>query len=164
MKTGQPMIDVLSVEVSTLAHATEDEDKVERAVRNLLPEGLGEGRLKRQRLSGYHKDPLTLITTKIKKRKGATQALRLTIALLSPLDRERLLEELEDRVDQAGNLYIRLDKQKALKGRGALVAVDSIRMKFCIRVPHGRLPIEYIKTVIESLIEGDATSLDMEKE
>ncbi len=163
MEAGRPTIDVLGVEVSTLAHATEDEDKVERAVRNLLPEGLGEGRLKRQRLSGYHKDPLTLVTIKIKKRKGATQALRHTIALLSPLDRERLLGELEDRVDEAGNLYIRLDKQKALRGRGALVEVDSIRMKFSIRVPHGRLPIEYIKTLVESLIEGDVSGPDLEK-
>ena len=164
MDAGRPTIDVLSVEVSTLAHATEDEDKVERAVLSLLPEGLGEGRLKRQRLSGYHKDPLTLITTKIKKRKGATQALRHTIDLLSPLDRERLLEEIEERVDQAGNLYIRLDKQKALKGEGVLVEVGSIRMKFGIRVPHGRLPIEYLKTVVESLIERDATDPDVEEE
>ena len=164
MDTGRSTIDVLSVEVSTLAHATEDEDKVERAVRNLLPEGLGEGRLKWQRLSGYHKDPLTLITIKLKKRKGATQALMHTIDLLSPLDRERLLEEIEERVDKSGNLYLRLDKQKALKGRGALVEVDSIRMKFGIRVPHGRLPIEYIKTVVESFIEKDATDPDVEKE
>ena len=164
MGAGRPAVEVSSVEMSTLAHATEDEDKVERAMRNLLPEGLIVGRLKRQRLSGYHKDPLTLITTRINKRKVAAQVLLHTIGLLPPLDRMRLLDEIDDRVDEAGNLYIRLDKQKALGGTGALQEIDSIRIKFSIRVPHGRPPIEYIKTVVGSLIEENTTVPDVEKD
>jgi RNA binding exosome subunit len=163
MNGGRPSIDV-RVEVSTLAHATEDEDKVARAIRRLLPEGLDEVRLKRQVLSGYHRDPLTLITARIRKKKGASRMLRHVIDLLPPLDRERLLEELGDRVDEAGNLYIRLDKQKALWGKGALKEADPIRLKFGIRVPHGRPPLEYIGSVLVSLIEGSPQSPAEERE
>ena len=130
MTEGDCSFDIASVGVSVLAHATEDEDKVERAVRNLFPEDAGEFRLKRQRLSGYHKDPIALITTRIRKRRGAVRTFRYIIGLLSPLDRQRVLDELEDRVDESGNLYIRLDKQKAFRGEGALQEIDSIRLKF----------------------------------
>jgi RNA binding exosome subunit len=163
MAEGGRSFDVASVVVSVLAHATEDEDKVERAVRNLFPEGAGEFRLKRQRLSGYYKDPIALITTRIRKRRRAVRTFRYIIGLLSPLDQQRLLDELEDRVDEAGNLYIRLDKQKAFRGEGALKEIDSIRLKFGFRVPHGRPPLEYIESVIVSLIEdGSGRQADLE--
>lgn len=157
-------MDVVSVELSTIAHATEDEDKVERAVRNLFPEGIREVSLKRQKLSGHHKDPLTLISTRIKKRREAALMLRSIIALLPPLDRERLLEELEDRVDESGHLYLRIDKQKAFKGSGALHDVDPIRIKFSFRVPHKRPALEYIESVLTSLIESEPPSSAEEPE
>ncbi len=163
MAEGERSFDIASVGVSVLSHATEDEDKVERAVRNLFPEDAGEFRLKRQRLSGYHKDPITLITTRIRKRRGAVRTFRFIIGLLSPLDRQRLLDELEDRVDEAGNLYIRLDKQKAFRGEGALKEIDCIRLRFGFRVPHGRPSLEYIESVIVSLIEdGSGRPADLE--
>ena len=151
-------MDVVSVELSTIAHATEDEDKVERAIQNLFPEGISEVSLKKQKLSGHHKDPLTLISTRIKKRREAALMLRSIIALLPPLDRERLLEELEDRVDESGNLYLRIDKQKAFKGSGALHDEDPIRIKFSFRVPHKRPALEYIESVLTLLIESEPPS------
>jgi RNA binding exosome subunit len=163
MAEGERSFDVASVDVSVLAHATEDEDKVEKAVRNLFPEDAGEFRLKRQRLSGYHKDPITLITTRIRKRREADRTFRFIIGLLSSLDQQRLLDELEDRVDEGGNLFIRLDKQKAFRGEGAIQEIDSIRLKFGFRVPHGRPPLEYIESVVVSLIEdGSGRQADME--
>jgi RNA binding exosome subunit len=163
MAEGERSFDVASVDVSVLAHATEDEDKVEKAVRNLFPEDAGEFRLKRQRLSGYHKDPITLITTRIRKRREAGRTFRFIIGLLSSLDQQRLLDELEDRVDEGGNLFIRLDKQKAFRGEGAIQEIDSIRLKFGFRVPHGRPPLEYIESVVVSLIEdGSGRQADME--
>jgi len=164
MDGGGISMDVVSVELSTIAHATEDEDKVERAIQNLFPEGISEVNLKKQKLSGHHKDPLTLISTRIKKRREAALILRSIIALLPPLDRESLLEELEDRVDESGNLYLRIDKQKAFKGSGALHDVDPIRIKFSFRVPHKRPALEYIESVLTSLIESEPPSSAEEPE
>ncbi len=157
-------MDVVSVELSTIAYATEDEDKVERAIQNLFPEGISEVSLKKQKLTGHHKDPLTLISTRIKKRREAALMLRSIIALLPPLDRERLLEELEDRVDESGHLYLRIDKQKAFKGSGALHDIDPIRIKFSFRVPHKRPALEYIESVLTSLIESEPPSSAEEPE
>lgn len=157
-------MDVVSVELSTIAYATEDEDKVERAIQNLFPEGISEVSLKKQKLTGHHKDPLTLISTRIKKRREAALMLRSIIALLPPLDRERLLEELEDRVDESGHLYLRIDKQKAFEGSGALHDVDPIRIKFSFRVPHKRPALEYIESVLTSLIESEPSSSAEEPE
>lgn len=152
MVDGRLSFDVSRADVSVLAHATEDEEKVAKAVRNLFPEGAGEFMLKRQRLSGYHKDPITLMTTRIKRKREATALFRHAFGLLAPLDQQRLLDELGERLDDAGNLYIRFHKQKAFKGQGTLEEVDSIRLKFSFRVPHKVSPHEYIHSIILSLI------------
>jgi RNA binding exosome subunit len=150
-------IDILSVEISVLAFATEDENKVEVAVRNLFPKEMGRFRLKRQKLSGYHKDPISLITANIKRKKEATDIYYNIIGKMSPINLERLLDELEDRVDSSGNLYIRLDKQRAFKGNINIQDVDPIRLKFKFRIPHGKKPLDYIRYVIESMIDRNSS-------
>ncbi len=145
---------IRSVEFSVFSHATEEEERVKRAVLNLLPEGVGEP-LEERRLSGYYGDPITMITLKIQKRKPSTEAFRNIFRRLSSIDRQALIEGAEDRVDHAGRLYIRLDKQRAYQGRAVLNEADPIKMKVRFRLPHGADPVETVRGYLEELDEED---------
>ena len=146
---------VREVEVSAFSHATEDEDKVEKAMRNLLPEEAQEIWLTRRTLKGYHGDPITIVAGKIRTNKGATEVLRRVVQELSSLDQQRLLDESEERLDDGGNLYIRLDKQKAYLGKVRLVETDPVKMKFKLRLPHGKDRLEYVRDVVNAIIEEE---------
>ncbi len=150
-----PVKFVREVEISAFSHATEDEDKVEEAMKNLLPEENRDLWLTRKTLKGYHGDPITIVTGKIRTNKGATGVLRRVAHELSSLDQQRLLDELEVRLDEGGNLYIRLDKQSAYLGKVRLLETDPVKMKFRLRVPHGKDRSEYVREIIGTMIKGE---------
>ncbi len=146
---------VREVEVSTFSHATEDEDKVENAIKNLLPEENRDLWITRKTLKGYHGDPITIVTGKIRTKKGATGVLRRVVQELSSLDQQRLLDELEERLDEGGNLYIRLDKQNAYLGKVLLLETDPVKMKFKLRLPHGKDRLEYVRDIVNAIIKEE---------
>jgi RNA binding exosome subunit len=150
-----PINFVREVEVSAFSHATEDEDKVENAMKNLLPEENRDLWLTRKTLKGYHGDPITIVTGKIRTNKGATGVLRRVVQELSSLDRQRLLDELEERLDEGGNLYIRLDKQNAYLEKVRLLETDPVKMKFRLRIPHGKDRAEYVREIVNAIIRED---------
>jgi RNA binding exosome subunit len=146
---------VREVEVSTFSHATEDEDKVEKAIKNILPEENRDLWLTRNTLKGYHGDPITVVTGKIRTKKGATGVLRRVLQELSSLDQQRILDELEVRLDDGGNLHIRLDKQKGYRGKVRLLETDPVKMKFKLRLPHGKDRAEYVRDIIEAILKEE---------
>jgi RNA binding exosome subunit len=143
---------VTGVEISVFSHATEDEDKVERALRNMIPQEVSNIKVDMRRLRGYYNDPITIMTASIRRRKGATETFLATMRALSTLDRYRLIEEIEERVDKAGNLYLRLDKQRALGGVEVLNEVDPVRIIFRFQVPHGADPVSFIRSSIDAVV------------
>lgn len=143
---------MVSVEASVFSYVTEDERKVERALFNLVPEEAIKPSLRVERLSGHYRDPLLMIRGRVKDVRLAGEILRRLIEALPPIDRERLILEVGDRVDDASNLYLRLDKQKACLGRVILSEADPIRLKF--KFSGCRDPVSDIRSHIISLIEG----------
>ena len=150
-----PVKFVREVEISTFSHATEDEERVENAITNLLPEENRDLWLTRKTLKGYHGDPITIVTGKIRTKKGATGVLRRVVQELSSLDQQRLLDELEERLDDGGNLYIRLDKQNAYLGKVRLLKIDPVKMKFKLRLPHGKDRLEYVRDIVNAIIKEE---------
>jgi RNA binding exosome subunit len=147
-----PLFRVVSVEVSIFSYATEDERKVERALFNLVPEEVIRQSLRVERLSGHYRDPLLLIRGRIKDGEAAGEILRRLVMALPPVERERLVLEVEDRVDEANNLYLRLDKQKAYLGRVLMGEADAIRFKF--KFSSSRDPLSAIRSHLTNIIEG----------
>ncbi len=143
---------VTGVEMSVFSYATEDEDKVERALRNMIPQGVSDAKVELRRLKGYYNDPITIMTASIRRRKDATETFRATMRALSTLDRYKLIEEVEERVDDARNLYLRLDKQRALGGVEVLNEVDPVRMIFRFQIPHGTDPVSFIRSSIDAVL------------
>jgi RNA binding exosome subunit len=141
-----------AVKISVFAHATEDEEKVKQAVKRIAPY---EHIFESQRLSGHYEDPIILITSKITKKKEATNLLANIIKKLSSLDRQTLLDNLPNHVDPQGNLYLRLDKQKAYNGKVTLHENDPIRIKIKFQLPHKADPVVVLRENIINM-EDDA--------
>jgi hypothetical protein len=121
------------IDVSLFAHATEDENKVMRAVQNLFPTRyLDNITFRRQNLWGHHKNPIVLLETRIKDKEIIQGFVENLSSNLSIADKQNLLEEI-DRYVEKGSLYLRLDKQAAFQGNFKLCTADPIRVRIRFR-------------------------------
>jgi len=128
-----PRSSIAFIDVSLFAHATEDEDKVMRAVQNLFPlKYLDSITFRRQNLHGHHKNPIVLFETRIKDKEIIQTFVENLSSSLSVVDKENLLEEISQYVEK-GSLYLRLDKQAAFQGNFKLCTADPIRMRIRFR-------------------------------
>jgi RNA binding exosome subunit len=117
------------VEIRVFAHATEDLQKVITAVRNTLPEEIGENTiLQKNTLTGHHRNPITLFQTKITDKKALPLILAKIAASLSSLDKETLNSEMKLHLEKH-NLYLRFDKQAAYVGELTFSSKDPIHFK-----------------------------------
>jgi RNA binding exosome subunit len=91
-----------------MVYGTEDEEKVLEALRNVIP---GRQHPKGRIAEGYHGNPITVLRGRLDRRR----ALREFTEEFREVFRGRM-DELEDRFDENGNLFLRLDKQEALEG------------------------------------------------
>ncbi len=110
---------ITSVEIQTFCYPTEDLEKVKRAFLAISPV---EPEITKT-TTHFHTDMLVL-KARIKGKK-----IRDFLARLSRLSREEkneILNTLDSRIDEKGNLYIRLDKFKALEGEVSLARKEPI--------------------------------------
>jgi RNA binding exosome subunit len=128
-----PQKSVSLVEVSFFAHATEDENKVITAAKNLLPATQrGNISFSKNNLRGHHGNPITLFQTEIKDKETLSAVVENLAHGLSPLDKEKLLREAELHVEK-GSLYLRFDKQAAFRGEFKLSVSDPIRVRLRLK-------------------------------
>jgi RNA binding exosome subunit len=115
-----------SVEISTIAHATEDPSKVEAVLRKLVADS--NQQFTRRYLEGHHRNPIITFTAKLTNRTAAQFACNF-VKQLSRNSRLLIQRNLALHSDDKGNLYIRVDKQKSVKGKIELGEDDPIRIK-----------------------------------
>jgi RNA binding exosome subunit len=117
------------MDIRVFAHATEDPDKVQTAVRNLLPEDLAQTILfQKTTLEGHHGNPITLFTAKLTDKKLLPTVLEKIGSGLSSLDKEELSKNLKLHLEKS-NLFLRLDKQSAYLGTFKFNQNDPIHLK-----------------------------------
>ena len=142
---------VNSIEVTAFIYATEDEAKIRKTFMNLLPQNVDLPPLSTTKLQGYFGDPITTLSMKIHKRRESTEVFEYIVNRLSSLDQATLLEELENRIDDSRNLYLRLDKQKLFRNQFALGERDPVKLKIRPNLPHKVDAIEYIGEAIQNI-------------
>jgi len=129
------MVPIAYVDVRVFAHATEDLEKVLRAVRNTLPpESADSVTFKKTALTGHHGNSITLLEARIKNKKVSRAFLERLASRLSMVDKEALNSEIAQHLE-SGNLYIRLDKQSAYLGEFRLGSTDTIHLRMHFRKP-----------------------------
>jgi len=100
------------VELRAFCNATEDEDRVEAALRTFLPE---DADLQAARSEGHFGDPITIFSTRLERADEIRTVLD-RIAELPEDDYAQVVDELDERVDEDCNLFLTLDKQAAYGG------------------------------------------------
>jgi len=98
-----------SVELRVHCHATEEESRIEKALRTLGPDGT----IETERAEGHHGNPILLMRCRIQK-DDAIAAFWRRVKDEGLLD--RILETLEERIDDDAVLHLRFDKQRAFAG------------------------------------------------
>lgn len=127
-----PKVPITYIDVRAFTHATEDQEKVLKAIHNMLPEELTDKILfKEKRLTGHHGNPIILFETKIKK-DAVNAVFEKLSSHLESLDKELLANEIKRHLDR-GNLYVRLDKQSAFLNELRIGSVDPIHLRIHFR-------------------------------
>jgi len=113
--------------LETYAHATESLDKVKQAFINVLPEEL------RSRVpivyevqEGHYGNIVIIVRTFIDRKDYITMLIEYLSKSMSSTDKNQLGSSLRIRVDAAGNLYLRFDKQLAYRGIVKLCDGDDV--------------------------------------
>ena len=98
------------VDLRTFCYDTEDEKRVEAALRTYLPE---EYELERQVTTGHHGDRIVVLSARLENADDVRVVLDRLVELP---DYDTFLDELDDRVSEDCSLYLTLDKQAAFRG------------------------------------------------
>ena len=111
MKTTHP---IQSVELSTIAHATDDLDKVQIALTHLLPESQrGRQLFTRRYMEGHYNNPIVTFAAKLADPSEVEEFAKFLLSQLPKGDKLSIERELSLHSDDEGNLYLRIDKQRA---------------------------------------------------
>ncbi|MFC6771136.1 RNA-binding protein, partial [Halorubrum pallidum] len=105
-----PTVPFHYVDLRAFAYATEDEKRVADALRTFLPD---DAEIDRVENVGHHGDRIVVLSARIENADGMRHVLD---ALADLDDVERVIDELDDRVDDDCALFLRVDKQAAFRG------------------------------------------------
>lgn len=127
------MVPLAYVDVRVLTHATEDIDKVEKAVHNVLPAQVAERVIfKKTVLKGHYGNPIVFLETRIENGSAVEAVFEKLAAGLSSLDKQALKDEIDRRLEK-GDFFVRLDKQSAYLNEIRLQSEDPIRLRIHFR-------------------------------
>ncbi len=116
-------------DIRVFAHATEDPDKVQSAVRNVLTPELSEIIVfEKASCTGHHGNPIILYSAKLSEKKLLPPLLKKIGNEISSLEKEELDRDLKLHMEKS-NLYLRFDKQSAFLGTLRFSQDDPIHLK-----------------------------------
>jgi hypothetical protein len=131
-----------SISISSIAHATEDEDRVLEAMTYFLPEGIDEEDLELETIEteGYFGNPINIHKISVKKK--SKQVFKHIMDLLKSKEENinKLKEDMNLRIER-NKIYLRFDKQKAYLNECKLVDGDDtvrIVINFKVYVPKNK--------------------------
>ena len=105
-----PAVPLHYVDLRAFCYATEDDQRVEAALRTFLPEG---AELDRAESAGHHGDRILVVSARVER----ADEMRHVLDRLAELDDvDSVVEELDERVDDNCAFYLTLDKQAAFNG------------------------------------------------
>jgi RNA-binding protein len=139
MQNATAQTKIAQIDIRVSSHATEDEEKVQTAVRNLLPQESAESLVfEKTALEGHHGNPIILLTATIVDKKTLLKILENFGSKLNSLDKETLQKELPLHIEKS-NLFMRFDKQSAFLGTIRFSNVDPIHIKIHFKT---KMPME----------------------
>ena len=116
-----------SLSISTIAHATEDPEKVKRAMLNLLPKDLRTSVTMSETVAkGHHGNPIVLLNFDINDSESAKATFNYIMRSLPDVEKSQIRSQLHLYYDGKSALYLRIDKQSAYLGSLRLSLSDDV--------------------------------------
>ncbi|HDD26101.1 MAG TPA: hypothetical protein ENF75_03325 [Acidilobales archaeon] len=143
-------VKVSEINFSVICHATEDRDKVVKALTNIIPSKYRENlNIVERVLHGYYGNEIRMIKLTFKG-KVAEEVFKYIISNLDDFSKGAILATIESRVDdKCSHIFIRLDKQMAYLGKPMLREGDDV-IKVVTTFKYARKP-EDIENYIKSI-------------
>ena len=117
-----------NISYRVFVYGTENEEKVKEAVQTLFPNSHPQT----DTTEGYFKNPLLILHDKITRKREIKEFVQILEQIDEP-SKKRLRSELENKMDEKGNLFLRFDKQRAYLGDLKIIEHgDSIHVKINI--------------------------------
>ncbi|QFU83680.1 RNA-binding protein [Natronorubrum aibiense] len=140
-----PQIPLHYVDLRTFCYATEDEKRVEEALRTFLPE---EFDIERVESEGHYGDRILVLSARVEN----ADDVRHVLARLADLESfDQLIDELDERVTENTELFLRLDKQAAFGGDVRLGGGITFRAKVEAYPAKKDQAVENAREVLERL-------------
>ncbi|SFS81357.1 RNA-binding protein [Halostagnicola kamekurae] len=144
-----PQIPLHYVDLRTFCYATEDEKRVESALRTFLPE---EFEIERVESEGHYGDRILVLSARAEN----ADDVRHVLSRLADLeDFDGLIAELDQRVTENTELYLTLDKQAAFNGESRLGDGITFRAKVEAYPAKKEAAVENAREVLERLEDED---------
>jgi RNA-binding protein len=124
--TVEDNITFSTAEISIIVHATENQDKVLQSINDVL--SISPERFSSNTSEGHWGNKIILLSAVITTAE-ANSLISKILSTLNKIDRHSLSDFFDNYIDEKGNLYIRLDKQRICQGRTSLSDNDSIRIR-----------------------------------
>jgi RNA binding exosome subunit len=117
-----------NISYRAFVYGTENKEKVLESINTLFPNSSPQC----EATEGYYKNPVLILYNKIDKKSDIKDFIGKLSSMNDPT-KKRILYQLEDKMDDSGNLFLRFDKQRAYKGDFKVVEHgDSIHLKIKI--------------------------------
>ena len=139
--------------VSAVVYSTENREKVATAMATLFP---FEFEIVRIPAKGHFGNPIEYLEVEIKRKKDIKEFWNNLIELLGD-QRKYIINTLEERIDDQGQLFIRFDKQKAYLGEVEVTeSGDAVVVKAKLVTYPSRKEkiVEFARKIIEEGYEG----------
>jgi RNA-binding protein len=117
-----------NISYRAFVYGTENKEKVLESIKTLFPNSSPQCEV----TEGYYKNPVLILSNKIDKKREIKDFVEKLSKMNNPT-RKRILHQLENKMDDSGNLFLRFDKQRAYQGDLKVVEHgDSIHLKIKI--------------------------------
>ena len=116
-----------AVDISVIIHATEDKNKVLESLSTILC--VHPNKFRHTESIGHWGNRILLITGRLESTE-ANKLIQKILDSLNSMEREQLSNSFQSFIDEKGNLYLRLDKQRVCQKRISLSESDSVRFRF----------------------------------
>jgi RNA binding exosome subunit len=113
--------------IDIVIHATEDKSKIVKSVLATLE--IPREKFEEFHFEGHWGNKILRVITEINK-KETHQLIEKILTKLTYIDRQNLLTNLDQYIDEKGSLYLRLDKQKICHNKISLSDSEGIKIKF----------------------------------
>lgn len=137
----------MSIEVSYLVHATEDQEKIQRSIEGIIGT---HARPELELMEGHFGNEITRARIHLTG-EAAWDALRSIVVKLSPDGAKELSLNTESYLDEHSAMFLRFDKQALVAGSLVFGSVDPVRMKV---KPRGYMIRGDAASFFRNLIQG----------